>query len=127
VPESPRLNSPRPNSPQSFFENELPGVLRSNEEYLPQGVAVVFHIDGEGGGSWQVTRANLRDARSSVGPVETSEDPVDCEVTCSAADFMEMVRGRLDPRRAYLSGRIELLGDIGLVLRLQTMLGKSAA
>ncbi len=107
--------------PRSFFEEQLHTRLGDGVEgVLPDGVAVIFHIQGEGGGSWQV---DTRDGGLSVGPA--GEGLRDCEVWCSTDDFMGILKGSLNARRAFLTGRLRVRGDVGLALRLQGQLAAS--
>ena len=81
---------------------------------LPDGVAVTFDLVGDGGGTWTVER------RHGQTTVQRSEVPnPDCRLQCSVQDFRALVRGDLDPRAGFLEGRLEVEGDVGLVLRLQ--------
>jgi len=101
-----------------FFEETLGNrLLRQVGDALPEDVTVGFQITGVGGGDWQVARTA---AATQLGPLQTG--PRDCTVRCSADVLMAIVRGRLDARDAYLDGRLRLVGDIGLALRLQGVL-----
>ena len=81
---------------------------------LPDGVSVTFDLHGDGGGSWTVVR---RDGAVDIGRVD--EVYPDCRLRCSVSDFRALIRGELDPRRGFLERRLEVEGDVGLVLRLQ--------
>lgn len=85
---------------------------------LPDGSAVLFQIRGEGGGTWTVAR---RRGRLQVERGITTHP--DCRLSCSARDFHALLRGELDPREGFLDGRLELEGDVGLVLRLHRLAG----
>ena len=111
-------------NPSVFFEERLPGFLRSmTQPALPEEVTVAFYIHGNGGGTWQVKRGEA--PAIQVGPI--GPGPVDCEVRMGCADFMDVVEGRLSPREAFLSGKAEVSGDIGLVLRLGELIQRKAA
>ena len=111
-------------NPSNFFEERLPGFLRTvGQPALPEEVAVAFHIRGNGGGSWQVTREEEPAIR--VAPL--GKGPVDCEVRMDSEDFMDIVEGRVSPREAFLSGKVEVHGDIGLVLALGELIQRKAA
>ena len=101
--------------PRSFFEQQVPQQADRIRSRLPEKVVVVFHIEGEGGGSWQVSRRE----GPMVGPVTAG--PKDCVMRCSSADFMSMLSGALKPIDAFQSGRLVVSGDIGLVLKLARM------
>lgn len=101
--------------PRSFFEEQFPTRFGTSKgDVLPEGVVVIFHIQGAGGGSWQV---DTKDGEVRIGP--QSDGLRDCEVWCSADDFMGILRGTLNARRAFLTGRLRVRGDVGLALRLQ--------
>lgn len=107
-----------PSSPEQVFEHTLPVALsRVDRAPLPEDVVVAFHVEGEGGGSWQVERTQ---GPAQVGPARSG--PFDCVVRCSAADFMDIVQGRIGSKEAFLSGRLHVTGDIGLALALRGFL-----
>ena len=101
--------------PRTFFEERAPLSTARIRAGLPEKVVVVFHIDGPGGGSWQVSQ---RDERT-IGPVRPG--PKDCVVRCSSADFMAILQNELSPMEAFGTGRLVVSGDIGLVLKLRRM------
>lgn len=91
------------------------------EDRLPEAVVVAFHVDGSGGGSWQIER--LAEG-SRIGPV--GGGPKDCEMWCSSDTFMRMLKGSLGSNRAFLSGRLRISGDVGLALALEGFLREAA-
>ena len=99
----------------------MPFSLKGGGVTLPEDVVVVFHIDGPEGGSWQVERD---ESGSRVAPA--CEGPKDCEIRCSTDTFMRIVRGSLGSNRAFLSGRLEISGDVGLALALEQFLREAA-
>lgn len=90
-------------------------------DVLPDDVSVVFHIEGEGGGVWEVVARPGHPA--VIQP--PGEGPKDCQVWCEAEVFMAILGGTLNARQAFLAGQIRASGDIGLALRLQQALGRS--
>jgi len=108
-------------TPREFFEAFVPGSLKKDAGSLPEDVVVAFHIDGPEGGSWQVERDELG---SRVAPAQ--EGPKDCEIRCSTDIFMRIVQGSLGSNRAFLSGRLEISGDVGLALALEQFLREAA-
>lgn len=99
--------------PRSFFDAFASDAMDALFGVLPDDVVVSFEIEGPGGGAWQLSN-------TSIGPVDPR--PKDCEIRCKATDFMAIVSGQLEPREAFMSGRIQVQGDIGLALRLQGLL-----
>lgn len=102
-----------------FFEVELPARLSRAPEVLPDGVTVSFDVAG--GGAWQLV---AEDGRTRVEPRDGR--PKDCEVRCAAAEFGALVRGPRAATRAFLSGQLDIVGDVGLLLRLQALLRPAA-
>jgi putative sterol carrier protein len=97
--------------PADFFDAR-PSIEKL-KALLPEGAVVAVHIEGEDGGSWQLEQTG-RVHRVKIGPK-------DCEIRCTAGDFMAIVGGTLTTREAFLSGRLRIEGDIGLALRLQDL------
>ena len=81
---------------------------------------MVFHIDGPDGGAWQFNQED-----GSIGP--TDDQPKDCEIRCSSGDFLLILQGALSPRDAFYSGRLQLVGDLGLALKFQSIFTDTAA
>lgn len=78
--------------------------------------AIQFELSGEGGGQYAVVFA---------GPVCTVETGVTPAPTLtfitSAADFLSLVNGDLNPMQAFMQGKVQLRGDVSLALKLQTL------
>ena len=57
-------------------------------------------------------------------PNEVSNDEIeaDCTIVMSLDDFAELVRGELDGMTAFMTGRLKVVGDMGVALRLPTVL-----
>jgi putative sterol carrier protein len=91
------------------------GIQRSVDlrQVLPGDVRVSIVLSGEGGGAW--TFDTTTDTFVRRGEVT----PVDCRVACTVSDFLSLISGNLSPRRGFMDGRIEVEGDVGLILRLQ--------
>ena len=85
---------------------------------LPEGVRVTFELSGPGGGLWTVRRED--DGRTIVSLDEVVRP--DCRLKCTVDDFIALVEGELNVRRAFLEGRLHVRGDVGLVWRLQKIL-----
>jgi putative sterol carrier protein len=81
---------------------------------LPDGVSVTFHLEGDGGGTWTVSR-NGDQTRIDAHAF----DHPDCRLRCTVADFRALIMGELDPKRGFLENRLHVEGDVGLVWRLR--------
>lgn len=69
-------------------------------------------VAGGEGGDWQVS---LR-----LGPGAIPAEP-NTTVTVSAADAQAMADGSLDPMQAFMSGRIQVAGDMALMMQMQAV------
>lgn len=73
--------------------------------------AVKFEIEGEG-----ALRIDAEGARIDDGEA-------DCTLFASRDTFESLLAGDLDPTAAFMSGRLRVEGDMGLAMRLGTLLG----
>lgn len=67
----------------------------------------VIHIDGKGD--------------SNV--VSTDDKDADCTVKISGEDLSALVSGNLNPMMAFMSGKIKIDGDMGVAMKLQSLVG----
>jgi putative sterol carrier protein len=75
------------------------------------GGSVKFVIDGEGA------------IRIGDGAVTADDGEADCTVTADADTFRALLDGELDPTAAFMSGRLAIEGDMGLAMKLGSLLG----
>jgi putative sterol carrier protein len=90
----------------------MPGRFRPDRA---QGVKaqIQYDITGEGGG---VYHADIADGACAVreGPAASPT----LTLTMSAADWLDMLAGKLNGQAAFMSGRLRIKGDMGLAMRL---------
>jgi NAD(P)-dependent dehydrogenase (short-subunit alcohol dehydrogenase family)/acyl dehydratase/putative sterol carrier protein len=86
--------------------DSMPGAFVAD---AAAGVDVVFqyNIGGEGGGDWYCV---ITDGSCRV-QAGTHEKPV-CTLMMAAADFLDMMNGKLAAMQAYTSGKLKISGDI---------------
>ena len=72
--------------------------------------SVKFVIEGEGA-------VRLDESGASV-----DDGDADCTLTASAETFQALFAGDLDPTGAFMSGKLTVEGDMGLAMRLATLL-----
>jgi len=100
-----------PANVSQFFREAPSGLV----EALPPGVSVTLELThGDWRRCWALSRDE--DGKGHIGPAG-SVTP-DCRLACSATDFLDLVTGRLDPRRGFMEGRLDVEGDVGLILQL---------
>jgi hypothetical protein len=86
---------------------------------VPDGVAICFDLRGSGGGLWTVDR------RGGYPRIRRKAVPrPDCRLQCTVDDFHDLLGGRLSTTRAFMEGRLEVQGDVGLILRLHQIFGR---
>lgn len=79
---------------------------------------VQLAVTGGEGGDWHL---GLK-----LGPGEIPAEP-NTTVSIAAADAAAMEKGELDPMQAFMTGQIQVAGDIALVMQLQLVLMQAAA
>ncbi len=98
----------------------LANVVKRFRPEAAEGLDAVYqlHLTGDGGGVWHLSVAN-RQCHLSPG---LAAEP-DVTIRLSVDDWGEMVAGRLEAATAFLSGRVQVSGDLGLVARLKDIFG----
>lgn len=76
-----------------------------------------FELSGDGGGTFHATFNN---GAHDIG--EGAVPAPGCTIIMSATDFQAMVAGTLNPTAAFMSGRLKLKGDMGLAMKLQSVI-----
>jgi len=76
-----------------------------------------FELTGEDGGTYHAT---FDGTSYDIGPGAV-ENP-GCTVVISAADFTSLVTGKLNPTAAFMGGKLKIKGDMGLAMKLQSIL-----
>lgn len=104
-------------SPAEYLDGMVQRINAQPDRLGTRNTVLQFTLTGEGGGTWSVV---VRDGKAELQEGPTGSPQVTVEM--SAADFREMLAGRLGPVAAYMSGRLRLQGDMGLAMRLQAYL-----
>lgn len=64
------------------------------------------------------------DGASSPNSVSNEDKPADCTLQLSWADFGQMAEGKLDPTMAFMQGKLKVLGDMSVAMKLQPIMAK---
>ena len=67
---------------------------------------VVVFVDGTGNGN----------------VVSQSDEEADCTITTSATTLMELQSGDLNPMMAVMGGKVKIGGDMGLAMKVQSLM-----
>ncbi len=87
----------------SFQPNKAVGV----------NTVIQYDITGEGGGKWYVEIANGKcDVR------EGQHNSPKLTLTIGDQDWVDMVMGKLDGNKAFMSGKLKLKGDMALAMKM---------
>ncbi len=98
---------------------QIQGRMAANPQKLASINAVYhFSLSGEDGGSFHVTLSGGQGTAGAGAP----QTP-DCTVLMSSADFKAMVAGTANATGLFMSGKLRIQGDMGLAMRLQSLLG----
>ncbi|MFP4173810.1 MAG: SCP2 sterol-binding domain-containing protein [Candidatus Hydrogenedentota bacterium] len=77
-----------------------------------------FHLSGDGGGDWYI---QLTDGQPEVA--EGIANAPSVTLRASAEDWNRIVSGELSGEQAFLSGKLEVEGDMTLAMKLQSLIG----
>ncbi len=90
--------------------------------FIPEkavGIDAVTHfaLSGEKGGDWTVT---IRDQKLDVLAGEPPEKPT-LSLHADAQDILDIFFGNLDMTRAFMQGKLQVIGNFGLAYKLSTL------
>ena len=78
------------------------------------GAVYKFVLEGEGGGTWLV---NLK-GTPTISPGDGSSE---CTIKMAAHDFVDLLEGRAQGQDLFFAGKLQIEGDMGLALKLQSL------
>ena len=62
------------------------------------------------------------DGTGNSNVVSQSDDEADCTITTSADTLMELQSGDLNPMMAVMGGKVKIGGDMGLAMKVQSLM-----
>ena len=104
-------------NPTEFFTakaDQIKGGMASLEGF---NALYQLNLTGDDGGTWVI---ELSDDTREVR--EGEDENAQCVINMSSTDFMAMIGGSLNPQMAFMTGRLRVKGDMGLALKLQSIL-----
>lgn len=106
-------------SAKEIFEQKIPEKLQSKGDKIANiNTIYEFNITGDGGGVWSI---DLTDGKKAVTAGSTGQ--AKCTVTVASSDFSDIIEGKLNPQMAFMTGKLKVAGDMGLALKLGSILG----
>jgi putative sterol carrier protein len=80
------------------------------------GVDAVYQFDltGADGGTYHI---RIAEGRCEVGEGVRADARI--TITMAASDYLDMINGVLNPRMAYIAGKLKIRGDLNLAVRME--------
>lgn len=115
-------------SGSKFKSDEIFGMISTGMK--EQGAEMVKKINGIyafviTGSKASETKHWIVDLKNGNGEVKQGKGKADCTITMSDSDFMDMVSGKLSGQKAFFQGKLKMSGNMGLAMRLQTIMPNS--
>lgn len=79
---------------------------------------IQLDLSGDAGGVWHCT---IKDGACTVH--DGAHDAPTMTISMAAADYVELASGRLDGMTAFMGGRLRIVGDMGLAMKMQSLFG----
>ena len=94
----------------------MPGFLIPEKAGSTQGI-IAFDLGGEGGGKWWL---KIHDGKAESGKGDAPEN-ANLTLIADSGDFVKIMTGQLDGMSAFMSRKLQVKGDMGLAVKLQTL------
>jgi len=78
--------------------------------------AIQVHLTGENGGDYGIV---IKDQTCSANPGVLGSASLMLEA--AAQDILDMFNGKMDPMKAFMQGKLRLIGDKAMALKLTTL------
>lgn len=91
---------------------KMPGAFLP-EKAGDAAARIQLDLTGDGGGAWLLDIANRQ-----CTVTEEKASQVDVTVTMNADDFSALYSNKLNPVQAFMTGRIKVAGNVGMVMQL---------
>jgi len=90
-------------------------VIKTNAEKAAAiGNSLKFDLGGE---------IILIDGKGDTNVVSQKDQDADCTIKVSKEDLADLLSGKLNPMNAVMGGKVQIKGDMGVAMKLQSLLG----
>ncbi len=90
------------------------------EEAGDMNATVQFDLSGDGGGQWH---AVLADGKLKVESGPAPQPNI--TIITSATNFLALVNGELKAMPAFMTGKVKVKGNVGLLMKMQSLFSMS--
>ncbi|HST23389.1 MAG TPA: sulfotransferase [Blastocatellia bacterium] len=101
---------------QELFLNQFAQRLNERKNYLQDTSAALKFIVGSDGGTWLINLNN------EAVEIKSENGEAQCVISVDAPDLIAMADGKLNAGEAFLSGRLQVRGDLLLARQVATVL-----
>jgi putative sterol carrier protein len=108
---------PSPSTPPEVFSEINTRIAADPAKIAGMNAIYAFDLGGGDPGQYHIT---LKDGSADVG-AGMPENP-NITITMKSEDFVDLATGKLDGTMAFMSGKIKIKGDMGLAMKLQSVL-----
>jgi len=81
----------------------------------------IIQFDLKDAGMWYL---DMKTGDGDVGMGQPPAGKSDCTMTLEAQDFQKMFVGKLNPTMAYMGGKLKIKGNLGVAMRLESLMKK---
>jgi len=103
-------------TPSEFFANKHEQI-KANPDALGVNATYQFKLSGDDGGEWVIKLGG-----DESGVSDGVDEAAQCVISMTDKDFLGIINGTLNPQMAFMTGKLRVKGDMGLALKLQTIL-----
>lgn len=91
------------------------------DRFIPEkagdiSATILFDLSGDNGGFYWI---EIADGAATTGAGEMSDPSM--TVKASADDWFAVATGEMNAMQAFMTGKLKILGDMGLAMKLQTI------
>ena len=96
------------------LENIVSQFEKKAASAAPIGGSIKFEVDGQG---------ILIDGSGDSNTVKASDEDADCTISLTAEVLEKLRDGEINPMMAVMGGQIKITGDMGLAMKVQSLMG----